>query len=128
MQKPIHDDPNAMCPQWRKKCIKVCHTCELWGPIRIVDPMSPNGAEIDKWMCAFNRVAALELANLQAQRQTKATVQELRNDVDKQNAHAMVGAISHLNTKMQRVIDGGGTTPDYTALDQGQATPKLIGH
>jgi hypothetical protein len=104
-QKPIHDNPQAMCPLWRKPCVKVCHTCEWWDFLRIADPLRP-GQQIDKWMCAMRKVGDLGLANLQAQRETTAETHELRNDVDKQNAGAMVGVIGHLNGQMRETLTG----------------------
>ena len=102
MQKPVHDDPKAMCPLWRKPCIKVCHACEWWDFLRIADPLRP-GQQIDKWMCAMRKVADLGLANLQAQRETGAQVQEFRNETRRENAGAIAGVLGHLNQSLQEM-------------------------
>lgn len=106
MQKPIHEDPLATCPLWRKKCQKVCHTCEWWDFLRIEDPLRP-GQQTDKWMCALLKTAQLGLANLQAQRQTSAQLQEFRNDTDKTNAGAIAGVLGHLNKQVHHAIGLG---------------------
>lgn len=103
MQKPIHDDPQAMCPLWRKACQKVCHTCEWWDFLRIADPLRP-GQQIDKYMCALTRSAQLGLANLQAQRETSGQVQEFRNETKRENAGAIAGVLGHLNAQVREAM------------------------
>ena len=103
MQKPIHDDPEAECPLWQTKCVKKCHRCEWWRPLRIESPTVP-GQMIDKWMCSIVRIGELGLANLQAQRQTSSQVQEFRNETKRENAGAIVGVLGHLNAQVREAM------------------------
>jgi hypothetical protein len=56
-QKPAHDKDGSYCPLWRKKCSSVCHICEFWMPLSVVNIQT--GDRQDLWNCATKWQAML---------------------------------------------------------------------
>jgi hypothetical protein len=71
----------ADCPFWRGPCKE--HACRLYTQVL---GMNPNtGEKINKFGCAFEFIPMLLIENSQQQRQTGASVDSLRNCVDRSN-------------------------------------------
>lgn len=96
--KPKHADDGMKCPLWRSLCVKVCHSCEFWEQVRGKHPQT--GQDVDHWACTMKLHTMLQIEHTMAQRQTAASVDHLRQEVQHGNDQAMVGAISHLNHKL----------------------------
>ena len=56
------------CPLWRKPTIKVCHTCELWQPLKLLI----DGKEEKHWGCSYNWSAAMAARNVLATESVEA--------------------------------------------------------
>jgi hypothetical protein len=54
--KPKNEGPN-WCPLWKAKCSKVCHTCEFWAPMDLVQGNHTR----TEYKCAFVWAAATEV-------------------------------------------------------------------
>lgn len=100
MSKPMAPNDGTMCPMWRKACSKVCHTCAWWTLVQGKNPQT--GLDTNQWGCAMAWPPILVIESNMVQRQTTATVQELRNDVARSNDVSMVGAISKLNDRLHQ--------------------------
>lgn len=115
--KPKHADDGMHCPLWRKACVKVCHTCEFWA--HIVGKHPQTNADVAHWSCAFRMQTMIALENTLAQRQTTASVDELRKEVRQANDVGMANALMGINVQARRVAN---------AIEAGQAAPQhLIG-
>lgn len=114
--KPKHADDGMFCPWWRKPCVKVCHTCEMWEQVRGKHPQT--GQDIDHWSCTMKLHTMLQIEHTMATRQTTATVDSLRKEVREANDQQMVGAIARLN----RQVDEARSA----ALPNGTAAPLMI--
>lgn len=117
MSKPRHPDDGTMCPQWKKACSKVCHSCAWWNLVLGKNPQT--GQDVNQWSCAIALLPMLTIESTLAQRQTMATVQELRNDVQKNHDTSVSTSIASIN---QRLASRDGFP---AALSNGAAT-KLI--
>ncbi len=71
----------ADCPFWKGPC--KTHDCRLY--IQVIGTNPNTGAQVDKWGCSFEFLPMLMIENSQQQRQTGASVDELRNTVDRSN-------------------------------------------
>lgn len=115
--KPKHADDGMHCPLWRKACVKVCHTCELWAHVAGKHPQT--GADIDHWACTMRMQTLVGIENTMAQRQTAASVDALRKEVREANDQGMASALMGINVQARRVAN---------AIEAGQAAPQhLIG-
>lgn len=56
------------CPLWRKPCIKVCHNCELWQPLKLL----VDGKEEKHWACSYNWTASMAARNVLATESVEA--------------------------------------------------------
>jgi hypothetical protein len=56
-QKPRHDADGSYCPRWRKKCSDVCHICEFWMELSVVNLVTHERDTI--WNCATKWQAML---------------------------------------------------------------------
>ena len=75
----IPDGPEHLkCPLLHEPMSKVCKTCAFWMEIERGDA---GGRPVRDWMCAISAVALAVAAQTQAQVQTVAVTQELRNDI-----------------------------------------------
>lgn len=103
--RPRHPDDGSYCPLWRRPCHKVCHTCAWWQHVRGKHPQT--GADVDHWSCAIAMLPMLMIEGTQANRQTTATVDQLRKEVAESHDQSMVGAIAHLNQRLvtQSAVD-----------------------
>lgn len=110
--KPKHPDDGMACPLWRKACVKVCHTCEWWQHVRGKNPQT--GQDLDHWACSIAMQVMLSVENTMAQRQTTATVDHLRREVQQANDAGMASALMGLNRNVERLAgqDGGFVTAD----------------
>lgn len=82
-----------------RKCV-TDHGCRLWKPMRIQDPEN-QGMIKDVFGCLDEQMETYLKNLLRLQERTAAEVHEVRNDIDKENAGAMVGIIGHLNQRMR---------------------------
>lgn len=98
-QKPRHADDGTYCPQWRKPCVKVCHTCAWWTHVRGKHPQT--NADVDKWACAIAMMPMLTIEGAMATRQATASVDSLRDEVRTSQDAAMVGAIRQINDRLR---------------------------
>ena len=97
-------DKDVMCHRtgFTKSCFEcvITHGCRLWKPMRIQDP-EKQGAIIDKFGCLDEQMETYFKNLLRLQERTAAEVHEVRNDMAKENAGAMVGIIGHLNERVR---------------------------
>lgn len=103
MTKPKHADDGMYCPLWRKQCVKVCHTCEFWAHVRGKNPQT--GQEMDHWACTHNMLTYLSIENTMVARQTTASVDELRKEVQAGNDKAISGAIGIINEQVRATTE-----------------------
>ena len=101
--KPKHADDGSYCPLWRKPCVNVCHTCEWWDHIRGKHPQT--GQDTDHWACAIKMIPLLSIENTLAQRQTTATVDSLRKEVQQANDAGMATAMMGINANVRRMAE-----------------------
>lgn len=104
-QKPRHDDDGSMCPLWRKACVRVCHTCELWG--HVVGSNPQTGEHMDAWRCAFKMQLYLSMEATRVGRQTVETLDRLRQEVRSSNDEGMANALYGLNEQVRRMMPAG---------------------
>ena len=97
MSKPANRS-GMTCPLWRKPCAKVCHTCEFWEQIRGKHPQT--GHDMDHWGCTLKLHTLLQIEHTLATRQTTASIDQLRKEVHANADQSIVGALSHLNSKL----------------------------
>ena len=71
----------ADCPFWKGPCKE--HACRLYTQVIGANPNT--GEQINKFGCAFEFIPMLLIENSQQQRQTGASVDGLRNAVDRSN-------------------------------------------
>lgn len=115
MSKPINTS-GMHCPLWRKPCVKVCHTCELYEHLRGKHPQT--GQDMDTWICAYRAHTYLQTEHTMASRQVHASIDELRKEVRRSHDTAMAGAIAHINAQVL-----GTAKPVPLASN----APKLLG-
>lgn len=117
MSKPIHKDPQAMCPLWRKPCTKVCHTCEWYVHLSGKHPQTL--APMDDWKCSIAWLPILHVEHSQMQLRTTETVDALRKEVHQANDQAMVGTLGRLNEKMDAALESqvGLRSPAHKLLE-----------
>lgn len=122
-QKPRAADNGLYCPLWRKACCKVCHTCPWWQLVRGRNPQT--GADLDDWGCAIAHMPLLTIATVQAQRQTIATVDAMRNEVQRGNDGAVLTTLAQLN----HAVGVGSAVNKADAYISGDpvSAPKLLG-
>lgn len=114
--KPKHADDGMNCPWYRKPCIKVCHTCEMWERIQGKHPQS--GLDMDVWACTVKLQTLLQIEQIKETRTASASVDHLRKEVQTGNDSAMVGTLARLNEKIDH----------QSGMAQiGGISPKLIG-
>ena len=113
--KPRHADDGMLCPLWRKACVKACHTCEFWDHVSGKNPQT--GAEMDTWACTLKMQTYLSIENTLAQRQTTASIDRFRDEVQKANDTGMANAMMNLNQNISRAVLATRAVP-----------PQLIGH
>jgi len=97
--KPRNDN-GMSCPLWRKACAKVCHTCEFWDHIRGKHPQT--GADMDHWACTMKMQTYLSIENTMVARQTTASLDALRKEVNDANCQFINGTLERLNSKLDR--------------------------
>lgn len=111
-------DKEIMCHHtgFEKRCFDmVVHSkCRKWVHVQGKNPQT-NG-DVDTFDCRDHVDHMLTIAILQAQRQTTATVDALRKEVNEGNDQSMTGLIGNLNRQMESV-----------AAIAAPATAKLIG-
>lgn len=71
----------ADCPFWKGSCKE--HACRLYT--QVIGQNPNTGEQINKFGCAFEFIPMLLIENSQQQRQTGASVDGLRNAVDRSN-------------------------------------------
>lgn len=96
--KPHHPDDGTYCPQWRKPCHKVCHTCKWYTMIPYWKPETRT--QVERWDCAIAHGSGLQFEMLGAERQTTATVDALREEVQQGNDASLVNTLDRLNDKL----------------------------
>lgn len=114
-EKPRHADDGTYCPQWRKPCCKVCHTCAWWTHVRGKHPQT--GADVDKWACAIAIMPMLTIEGAMATRQATASVDSLRREVRTSSDASMVGALKHINARLSPPLTSLPISDAHQALE-----------
>ena len=71
-------EPGKFCPLIKKDCVGL--QCAWFTQVRGTNPNT--GEEVDDWACAVAWLPTLVIENANKQRQTAASVDALRNEVD----------------------------------------------
>ncbi len=117
-------DEKIMCHHtaFEKSCFDMVTKCKCrkWVHIQGKDPQT--NADVDTYDCRDHVEHMLNIAVLQAVRQTTASVDQMRQEVHQANDQALVGSIAHLNRQMQHMEDAAQL--GLPLVEQ----PKLIGN
>lgn len=118
--KPKHADDGSYCPLWRDKCVRRCHTCEMWEHFEGTHPQTNK--DMTGWYCSIKMQSTVGISVIRAiiksSETVTATVDALRKEVAESHDASMVGAIERINHKIdaaqaalpngspQRLIEG----------------------
>lgn len=119
MMKPAHATDGTYCPLWRKPRSKVCHTCAWY--IQVIGKNPQTGQDINEWNCSITFMPLLQIETTKSERETTATVQELRNEVGKANDSGMANALMGLNRQVAVLAEQSAA-----ALAPPPVAPKLL--
>ena len=117
--RPAHAADGSYCPLWRKPRRKVCHTCAWY--IQVLGKNPQTGQDISEWNCSIAFMPMLQIETTKSERETTATVQDLRNEVSKSNDAGMASAILGINGQMQMLAEQRAPS-----LAPPTETPKLL--
>lgn len=113
-------DEKVMCHEtaFEKSCFDMVTKCKCRKWVRMQGKDPQTNADVDTYDCRDHIDHFLTIAVLQAQRQTTASIDAMRDEVRASSDTAMAGAIGHLNRQMMEIA-----APTVEA-----AIPKLIGN
>ncbi len=114
------------CPLWQKPMSKVCHSCDWWRPLKIVDPNAmPNTVPrvIDEYRCAISWIPTLLLEVGHQQLANAAATEGVREEVRKTDSSSQASIVTLIEV-LRRSLDVIGAHP---AITNGQSdNTKLI--
>lgn len=113
--KPAYANDGTFCPLWRRARHKVCHTCAWY--VQVLGKNPQTGQDFNEWGCSIAFMPMLQIETTQSGRQTTATVDKLREEVQKANDVGIASTLMGINNQ----INAMNATP---ALPPTQ--PKLI--
>lgn len=112
--KPAHANDGTFCPLWRKARHKVCHTCAWY--VQVLGKNPQTGQDLSEWGCSIAFMPMLQIETTQSERQTTATVDKLREEVQKANDVGIASTLMGINNQINAM-----NAPVLPA-----AQPKLI--
>jgi hypothetical protein len=104
MTKP-ENKSGMRCPQFRDKCSKVCHTCELWIPLAVTD--KATGVTSETWRCTQVWHAMMMVQVGQDVHQGAAATESLRNVIASGLARTRPAVTGHADYQKQVTIQPG---------------------
>jgi hypothetical protein len=115
---------NKNCPLWKKPMSEVCHKCDWWRYMPLLDPKTPPGMPaqvINEYRCAVAWIPDLLMEVGKQQLSNAAATEGVRNQVAKTDVQSQA-AIQTLITLLNRSMD-----IDRRAITNGGADePKML--
>lgn len=120
--KPAHASDGTYCPQWRKPRHKVCHTCAWY--IQVIGKNPQTGQDVNTWDCAVAWQVMLQIETTKAGRETTATVDSLRKEVQQANDVGVASTLMGINNQMRLIATA--PDPQMQIASPTSAAPKLL--
>lgn len=119
--KPAHASDGSFCPLWRKPRNKVCHTCAWY--IQVIGKNPQTGQDLSEWNCSIAFMPMMQIETTKAGRETTATVDSLRDEVQKSNDVGMANALMGINQQIRAIA---ATADPQAQIATTMAAPKLL--